>query len=61
MRKFGLWASGSSLLLGVLNGLAIAETDALDELAEADGAIQPTPVALGGLSELEDHGERRVA
>lgn len=42
------------MLLGVLNGLAIAEFDALDELAEADGAIQPTPVALGGLGELED-------
>lgn len=46
---------GGGLLLGVLNGLAIAEFDALDDLAEAVGAIQPTPVALGGL------GERRLA
>jgi hypothetical protein len=39
--------SGSSLVLGVLNGLTIAEANALDDLAEAVGTVQPTPVALG--------------
>ena len=43
MVNLGVWASGSGLLLGVLNGLAIVELDALDELAEAVGAIEPAP------------------
>ena len=57
----GAWASSSCLLLGILNGLAIAELDALDELAEAVGTVEPAPVTLGGFGELEDHGERRLA
>jgi hypothetical protein len=32
-----------------LNGLAVAEADARDHLGEPFGAVQPTPVALGGL------------
>lgn len=43
MGNLGLWESGSGLLLGVLNSLAIAESEALDELAEALGATRPTP------------------
>lgn len=46
MRNLGVRASGSGLLLGVLNGLAIAEPNAFDELAEAVGAVEPAPVAL---------------
>jgi hypothetical protein len=49
------------LLLGVLNRLAIAELDALDELAEAAGAVESTPVALGRFGEFEDHSEGRLA
>ena len=54
MRKFGLWASGGGLFLGVLNGLAVAAPDALDQLAEAVGAVEPAPVVLGRRDELED-------
>jgi hypothetical protein len=57
MVNLGVWAPGGGLLLGILNGVAIAESDALDGLAETVGAIQPAPVALGRLGELEDHGE----
>ena len=39
--------SGSGVLLGVLKGLAVAELDALDELTEAAGTVEPTPMALG--------------
>jgi hypothetical protein len=39
MHKFGVWRSGGGWLLGCLNGLAVAEADALDELAEAIGPI----------------------
>ena len=58
-----VWCTGSGggLLLGVVNGLAIAEPDAPDELTEAVGAVEPAPVALGRLGELEDHGERGLA
>ena len=50
--------SSSGLVLGLLNGFAVAEVHALDHLGEAVRAVQPTPVPLGGLGELEDHGER---
>ena len=39
--------SGGGLLFGVLDGLAIAEPDALDQLAETVGTVESTPVALG--------------
>ena len=57
----GVWASSSGLLFGVLNGLAIAELDALDALAQAAGTVEPAPVVLGRLRELEDHGETGLA
>ena len=60
MVNLGVWVSGSGLLLGVLNGLAIAELDALDELAEAVGAVELAPVALGGLGELETRKGQEV-
>ena len=56
-----VYGSGSSLLLGSLNGFAIAEAHALDDLGEPLRAVQPTPVPLGGLGKLEDHGECRLA
>ena len=46
------------MVLGGLNGLAVAEADALDHLREPLGAVQPAPVALGSLGELEDHRQR---
>src|SRR4051794_6148819 len=54
-------ASSSGLVLGLLNGFAVAEVHALDHLGEALRAVQPAPVPLGGLGELEDHGERGLA
>ena len=53
--------SSSGLVLGLLNGFAVAEVHALDHLGEAVRAVQPAPVPLGGLGELEDHGERGLA
>src|SRR3954454_21582802 len=53
--------SGGGLLLGSLDGLAIAEADAVDDLGQALGAVQPAPVALGALGELEDHRQRGLA
>jgi hypothetical protein len=47
MVKFGVRGSGGGLLLGSLNGLPIAEPYAVDDLAQAPGAIEPTPVAFG--------------
>ena len=52
-------ASGGGLVLGGLNGLAVAEADALDHLGEALRAIQPAPVPLGRLGELENHRQAR--
>ncbi len=49
------------MVLGILNGLPIAEPYALDDLAQALGAVEPTPAALGRFGELEDHGERGLA
>lgn len=50
----GVWASsGSDLLLGGLNGLAIAAADALDKLAEAIGVVEP--VLPEELSDLSSH------
>ena len=54
-------ASSSGLVLGLLNGFAVAEVHALDHLGEALRAVQPAPVPLGGLGELEGHGERGLA
>ena len=53
--------SSSGLVLGLVNGFAIAEVHALDHLGETLRAVQPAPVPLGGLGELEDHGERSLA
>ena len=53
--------SSSGLVLGLLNGFAVAEVHALDHLGETLRAVQPAPVPLGGLGELEDHGERGLA
>ena len=53
-------ASGG-VVLGLVNGLAVAEADALDQLAEALGAIETAPSALGRLGELEDHGQCGLA
>ena len=46
--------SGGGFFLGILNGLAIAKFDALDQLAQAVGAVELAPVALGRFGELED-------
>ena len=43
------------MLLGGLNGLAVAETNARDHLREPLGAVEPPPVPLGAFGELEDH------
>ena len=58
-----VWCTGSGggLVLGNLNGLAIAEAYALDHLGKALRAIQPAPVSLGRLSELENHRQRGLA
>jgi hypothetical protein len=53
--------SGSGLVLGAGDGLAVTETDAAKDLAEALGFIQAAPVPLGRLDELERHGERGCA
>ena len=53
--------SSSGLVLGLLNGFAVAEVHALDHLGETLRAVRPAPVPLGGLGELEDHGERGLA
>ena len=45
-QMLGMTSRGGGLL-GGLNGLAVAEADALDELAEALGAVEAAPVALG--------------
>ena len=50
-----VYGSGGSLLLGSLNGFAVAEAHAIDHLSEALRAVQPTPVPLGRLGKLEDH------
>src|SRR5215212_11694751 len=49
--------SSSGLVLGLLNGFAVAEVHALDHLGEALRAVQPAPVPLGRLGELEHHGQ----
>lgn len=53
--------SGGGFFLGILDGLTVAKLDALDQLAETICAVEFAPVALSGLGELEDHGERGVA
>ena len=53
--------SSGGLVLGLLNGFAVAEVHALDHLGETLRAVQPAPVPLGRLGELEDHGERGLA
>jgi len=50
--------SGGDLRLGVLDGRAIAQPEALDELAETVGAVEPMPVALGRLGEVETRKDR---
>jgi hypothetical protein len=50
-----VYGSGGSLLLGSLNGFAVAEAHAIDHLSEALRAVQPTPVPLGRLGKHEDH------
>src|SRR3954463_8096787 len=61
MVNLGGGGSGGGLLLGRLNGLTVAEADARDHLREPLGAVQPAPVALGALGELEDHRQRGLA
>src|SRR3954462_692457 len=61
MVNVGGRGSGGGLLLGRLNGLTVAEADARDHLREPLGAVQPAPVALGALGELEDHRQRGLA
>src|SRR3954454_1185388 len=61
MVNLGGRGSGGGLLLGRLNGLTVAEADARDHLREPLGAVQPAPVALGALGELEDHRQRGLA
>ena len=39
--------SGSGLVLGSDDGLAVAEADTANDLGEAVGAVQSAPVALG--------------
>jgi hypothetical protein len=58
-----VWCTGSGgdLVLGSLNGLAVAEAEALDHLGKAVRAIEPAPMTLCGLGELEDHGEGSLA
>jgi hypothetical protein len=53
--------SGGGLLLVSLNGLAVAETHALDYLGEPVRTVQPAPVPLGRLGELENHRQRGLA
>ena len=43
------------MLVGVSDGVAIAELHTVYELAEGIGAVELAPVSLGRLSELEDH------
>ena len=45
--------SGSGFFPGILNGLAVAKLDALDQVPEAIGAVELAPVTLGRLGELE--------
>jgi hypothetical protein len=45
--------SGSGLVLGSDDRLAVAEADAAHDLSEAIGAVQPAPVSLGRPGELE--------
>jgi hypothetical protein len=54
-------ASCGGVVLELLKGFAVAEAHALDHLGEALGAVQPAPVPLGRLGELEDHGECGLA
>jgi prevent-host-death family protein len=61
MHKFGVRGSGGGLIPGSLRGLPVAEADALDDLGETLRAVQPAPVPLGRLGQLEDHRERRLA
>ena len=58
--QFWCLGSGGGLLLGRLDGLAVAEADAFDHLGEAIRAVQMTPVTLGRFGELENHRERRL-
>src|SRR3954464_12934314 len=63
---FELWSilgdeAGGGLLLGSLNGLAVAEANARDHLGEPLGPVQPAPLTLGRLGELEDHRQRGLA
>ena len=60
MVNVGVRLSGGSLLLGSLNGFAVVEAHALDHLGEALRAVQPAPVPLGRLRELEDHRQCRL-
>ena len=58
-----VWCTGSGggLLLVGLNGLAVAEAHAIDDLGEPLRTIQPAPVPLGRLGELENHRQRGLA
>jgi hypothetical protein len=40
---------------------SIAEPNTSDDLGKSVGSIEPAPVVLGRLGELEDHGERHLA
>jgi len=54
-------ASCGGVVLDLLKGFAVAEAHTFDHLGEALGAVQPAPVPLGRLGELEDHGECGLA
>jgi hypothetical protein len=58
-----VWCTGSGggLFLDGLRGLAVAEAHALDQLGEPLRTIQPAPVPLGRLGELENHRQRGLA
>lgn len=49
------------MALGILDTLSIVIPRALDDLAEAIGALQTTLVAFGGRAQLNDNGESGIA
>ena len=51
---------GGGFVLGILNGLAVAKLDVLDQLAQSAGAVKLAPSALGRLGESKDHTECSV-
>ncbi len=52
--------SAGVVLPNVLNGLAVAQPHSLDELPEAVGTMQPTPVILCRCGKVDDHGKSHL-